>query len=196
MEQELKEQAEKEGKPVSFESLPPVATKGEIRREMLKEVLFVAIPLVLAIIAPLVLLKVGHLRDWWLEIVRPGTWTSGLLGSLWGAIVAASLIWIVRIGGTMALGRVAMGQGDTHLMVAIGAVMGAGPSVVVFFLAPFCGIIIGLYKWIMRGKHELPYGPYLSLAACVVLLGYRFVYDQFGLPADIVGQKIAEWFGA
>jgi len=94
------------------------------------------------------------------------------LGSLFGALIAAFLIWIFRILGTIAFGRIAMGLGDVHLMFGIGAIIGAGPSVITFFLAPFAGLLVGLYTLLTRKRHELPYGPYLALATAAVLIFY------------------------
>ena len=53
------------------------------------------------------------------------------------------------------------------VVLAIGEIATMG-----FFLAPFAGICVGLYMWLTRNRHELPYGPYLSLATGVVLLVY------------------------
>jgi leader peptidase (prepilin peptidase)/N-methyltransferase len=99
-------------------------------------------------------------------------WLSGLLGSLWGALVGAFIVWLTRILGSIAFGREAMGMGDVHLMLGIGAVIGAAGATVVFFLAPFAGLLFALWKLITRRGRELPYGPFLSLATAVVVLFY------------------------
>ncbi len=65
-----------------------------------------------------------------------------------------------------------MGLGDVHLMFGVGAVIGAGAATVAFFLAPFAGLVAGLYRLITHRRHELPLGPYLSLATGVVMLCY------------------------
>jgi prepilin signal peptidase PulO-like enzyme (type II secretory pathway) len=57
-------------------------------------------------------------------------------------------------------------------MFGVGAIIGAGPSVVTFFLAPFAGLLVGLYGLLTRKRHELPYGPYLALASGAVLIFY------------------------
>ena len=65
-----------------------------------------------------------------------------------------------------------MGLGDVHLMFGIGAIVGAAASVITFFLAPFAGLLVGLYTLLTRKRHELPYGPYLALATAAVLIFY------------------------
>lgn len=176
-----------------IKELPPVATPKEIRGQMMLEAAFVAIPAILAFAALLSLLWLPDLRKWWTEVLSDHTWLAGLLGSVFGAMIAASLIWVTRILATLALGRVAMGQGDTHLMVAIGAVLGAGPALVVFFLAPLCGVVIGIYQWLSKGARELPYGPYLSLAAAAVILLYRYVDEYFRPHVEILGDLLWQW---
>jgi leader peptidase (prepilin peptidase) / N-methyltransferase len=177
------------------EELPPVATKGEIRRQMLIEVGFALIPLVLAFGAAACALWVPSLRSWWGEMIGQNAWLSGLLGSVLGALVAGGAIWVTRALGTLILGRVAMGQGDTHLMMGIGAVLGAGPAVLVFFIAPFAGLAMGLYRWVSKGAREMPYGPYLSLAAAVVILLYRYVADYFTPSLAVIGDMLRQWMG-
>jgi prepilin signal peptidase PulO-like enzyme (type II secretory pathway) len=70
-------------------------------------------------------------------------------------------------------------------MLGVGAVIGAGPVVVAFFLAPFFGILLAVYKLIIRSKQELPYGPYLSLGTAAVMLFYCPIAEYFrpGLQA-------------
>ena len=53
-------------------------------------------------------------------------WIGGLLGSILGALVGGFVVWITRILGTYALGRVAMGSGDVHLMLGVGTLSARG----------------------------------------------------------------------
>ena len=145
-------------------------TRKEIRAEIRKEIIFLMPPMLggLAFVAAT---QFPPLRDGWRSLLQYD-WLAGLLGSVLGALVGALVVWAARIFGTLAFGRVAMGLGDVHLMFGCGAVVGAGAAVVAFFLAPFAGILVGLYGFLFRKKHELPYGPYLSLATVDVLICY------------------------
>jgi leader peptidase (prepilin peptidase) / N-methyltransferase len=117
-----------------------------------------------------VVTRIAPIGQWWGDAVAGHPWFSGLLGSLLGALVGGFVVWVTRILGTLAFGRLAMGLGDVHLMFGVGAIIGAGCATIAFFLAPFFGIGLALYMFVSGTKRELPYGPYLSLATMFVLL--------------------------
>ncbi len=168
------EELKRQGQPIP--SLPPNYTASQIRREMRKEMLFLAPPLLLGTLCMLAyqhIPPVAHTWNHWTQY----PWLTGLLGSLLGAMVGGLVVWLTRIFGTLGFGRVAMGLGDVHLMLAIGAVLGAGPAAVVFFLSPFFGLLIALYLLILHRRREVPYGPYLSLASAFVMLFYSPIAD-------------------
>jgi len=58
-----------------------------------------------------------------------------------------------------------MGGGDVKLLAMIGAFLGWQRVIMTFFLAPFFGVVIGVYFLATRKDHTIPYGPFLSLAA-------------------------------
>lgn len=58
-----------------------------------------------------------------------------------------------------------MGAGDVKLLAMIGAFLGWQKVILVFFLAPFFGVVVGLINILVKKDHTLPYGPLLSLAA-------------------------------
>ncbi|MGD9721575.1 MAG: A24 family peptidase [Pirellulales bacterium] len=103
---------------------------------------------------------------------------AGLLTSLVGLAVGGGLVWVVRVVGTAALRREAMGFGDVTLMSMIGAFVGWQAALVIFFLAPFAGLIIGVAQWIAHGEREIPYGPFLCLAALVVIVEWTAVWQR------------------
>ena len=109
---------------------------------------------------------------------RGGLHWAGLLSSLTGMATAAGLIWIVRVLGAAVLRREAMGFGDVTLMAMIGAFLGWQAAVIIFFLAPFAGLVIGLVQWILHGESEIPYGPFLCLAAVVTVVAWASIWGM------------------
>ena len=108
-----------------------------------------------------------------------------LQSSLIGLAVAAGLVWGVREGASRAMGREAMGFGDVTLMAMIGSWLGWQPSVMVFFIATFLGLAHGLLGLLLHRDNELPYGPSLCLAAGLVVVGWRSLWQQVeGFFAD------------
>jgi len=97
----------------------------------------------------------------------------GLAVSAAGLLVGGGVVWLIRIISSWVLKREAMGFGDVTLMAAIGSFVGWQPALVIFFVAPFCAIVVAIAALISRRSQVIPYGPYLSLATLVVLLGWK-----------------------
>jgi leader peptidase (prepilin peptidase)/N-methyltransferase len=140
------------------------------RREILKELLFLLPPISLALLALTIPTP-----------LPPTPWCGRILGIIFGGLCGGGVIWLIRIGGTLLFGRVAMGMGDVHLMVAIGAVAGGLPAIVVVFLAAFLALLWAVVLKIMGRPNVLPFGPWLSIAGILILL---------------IGQPILHWYGS
>lgn len=169
-------QREGQGLPAQLSGLRRY-TPEQMREEIAREIAFLLPPLAAALAAGCAALYVKPIAGFWAGLLQNNHWLSGLLGSALGAMTGALLVWVARIAGTLFMGRLAMGLGDVHLMFGVGAVIGAGPVALAFFLAPFAGLAVHLYGLVTRGRRELPYGPYLSLASAVAVLVYAPVAD-------------------
>ncbi len=115
---------------------------------------------------------------WWIG----GTYWIGLLTSLLGMIVSGGLVWVVRIVGSAALGREAMGFGDVTLMMMVGTFVGWQAGVVIFFVAPFAALIIGVAQLVLHRDDVIPYGPFLCLGTLAVIIGWPSFWST-GLQA-------------
>ena len=148
------------------------------RKEILREVLFLAPAIVLGIAAYLVATKIPVIERFCNGLI--GETASGVIsrnlasgmGAVFGMLVGAAWIWGARIFGTLGFGKEAMGMGDVHILAAVGAVAGWEVATLVFFVSPMFGLVWALHLLITRGKRELPYGPWLALGTLVVLLFY------------------------
>ncbi|MCB9838115.1 MAG: A24 family peptidase [Phycisphaeraceae bacterium] len=141
------------------------------RREMLKESLFLLFPAALAVIGYTTATTTA-------PAAPPPPWLAAFGGSLFGLMIGGGAIWAIRIIGSLAFGKEAMGLGDVHLMASVGAVLGWIDPTIAFFVAPFSGIAwtIGamLVAALRRDKTgalaALPYGPHLAAATVLVVL--------------------------
>lgn len=109
-----------------------------------------------------------------------------------GLVVGGLLVAVVRFLGTLTFRREAMGFGDVTLLAMIGAFLGWQGAVLTFFLAPFFGLVHAGWKlvnlaWkLISGRdrtvadHELPFGPYLSMAAAGLVLGWPWFWRGYG----------------
>ena len=88
------------------------------------------------------------------------------------------MIWLVRIAGHWVLKQEAMGFGDVTLMAAIGSFLGWQQALVIFFMAPLLGIVFALANWFLRRERELPYGPFLAMAALLYLCAFQFLWED------------------
>jgi prepilin signal peptidase PulO-like enzyme (type II secretory pathway) len=94
---------------------------------------------------------------------------AGLLTALIGLVASGGIVWAVRLIGTAALRREAMGFGDVTLMMMVGTFLGWQACLIAFFLAPFAGLLIGIVQFIARRDDVIPYGPFLCLASAAVV---------------------------
>lgn len=92
----------------------------------------------------------------------------GLLSSLLGAFAGGLSIYAMGLFGRLAFKKEAMGGGDVKLMAMIGSILGWKLVLLAFFIAPVLGVISGVSAK-LKGRDTIPYGPYLSLAAVVVI---------------------------
>ena len=152
------------------------------RREILREVLFLAPTIILAVAAWLLVTNVGPVHRAWFELNDPvlTPWAPHLraaLAALFGYFVGGLWIWAFRIFGTLGFGREAMGLGDVHILAAVGAVCGWVVPSITFFMAAFLALAWAMTVFMTRKQRELPYGPWLAAGALVTVLCYDYLME-------------------
>jgi leader peptidase (prepilin peptidase) / N-methyltransferase len=165
------------------------------RREMFKELCFLSPVITLAVLGGWIAMSVwgGPAAG-----VTPGSpyaavpaanpipmWLDALSGSLFGLLIGGGVVWLVRILGSLAFGREALGLGDAHLMAGVGACVGWIDATLAFFLSAFVGILITIAAALRRGQtsRALPLGPSLAIATLLVVLGKVFIERGLGIVA-------------
>ena len=147
------------------------------RHEALREIIFLLPIIILSLGAYWLCRNVEPIRLWWVDFShRPAV--AGLLGSIWGYFIGCGIVWGIRIFGTLALGKEAMGLGDVHLMGAAGAVLGPFSVVIAFFVAPFFGLAWVGFNMFFKKIRQIPYGPFLSLGIFVVMILHDWIREH------------------
>jgi len=123
---------------------------------------------------------------WWMGTVR----FDALQTALVGLGVSGGLVWAMRAGASQALGKEAMGLGDVTLMAMVGAWLGWQACVLTFFLAAFIGLGHGVTQFVRHRESELPFGPSLCLAAAIVVVAWRPIWQVAGVHFETPGQLI------
>ena len=107
---------------------------------------------------------------------RGGLGWQALLSAIVGMAAGGGLIWGTRIVGAAALKQEAMGFGDVTLMAMIGAFLGWQSCIIIFFLAPLAGLVVGVLRLILFRDKEIPYGPFLCMAALFLIVRWDAVW--------------------
>jgi len=97
---------------------------------------------------------------------------AGCLTSMLGAAVGAGMTYATGELGRLAFKKEAMGLGDVKLMAMLGGLLGWQAAVVIFFIAPFAGLVIALPRKLITGDSYIAYGPFLAIA-CVVYIFFE-----------------------
>jgi prepilin signal peptidase PulO-like enzyme (type II secretory pathway) len=148
------------------------------RREALRELVWVTPAVVLGVVGTWIGAGHGSVRmdEVTQMLAMPPAmplWLSVFGGALLGLLVGGATVWGIRIFGSLAFGKEAMGMGDVWLMAAVGACLGWMDAVLVFFVAPFIALYLTAVMWAWNGKamRALPYGPSLAAATLLMVVG-------------------------
>lgn len=118
-------------------------------------------------------------------------WRS-FLGAFFGVLIAAGGMWLLRAMATGLLIRKAllygqgsaMGMGDVKLLALFGAMLGWPGALLSVFFGAAIGLLVTLPMMLAKNKHLFPFGPFLAIAALVILLFYgplmEFILSTYG----------------
>jgi leader peptidase (prepilin peptidase)/N-methyltransferase len=105
--------------------------------------------------------------------LEPSGWIPQLMVGIVAAVVGIWLIDLIRVAGSAAFGKEAMGGGDAKLMAMMGAWLGWKSLLVAGFLGCAAGAFVGgaamFMGWIDR-RQPIPFGPFLALGAGIATI--------------------------
>ena len=84
---------------------------------------------------------------------------------------------LIKILGDFIFKKESMGGGDIKLMAVFGLVLGFSLSVISIFLAAIIGLPVSLIILKAKKGHEIPFGPFLSIAALIIFFAQININD-------------------
>jgi leader peptidase (prepilin peptidase) / N-methyltransferase len=101
----------------------------------------------------------------------PGT-AIGAPAAALGAAAGYVLLWVVKLGAEQLLKKPALGVGDIHMMLLVGAFTGMSGMLLTLMLGSVLGLLIGVPITLLRGRltvmgSYLPLGTFLALGAAI-----------------------------
>ena len=98
---------------------------------------------------------------------------------IYGGVGAFMTIYAIKILGDKAFKKESLGGGDIKLMFLFGLVIGYPMSVCTIFLATFIAFPIALFILLSDRENIIPFGPFLSMSAILLLVGKFDFMDIF-----------------
>lgn len=95
-------------------------------------------------------------------------------------VISFFIMYLIKIIGDFIFKRESMGGGDIKLMYLFGLVLGIDLSVVTIFLATFIAFPIAIIILIRQKDNMIPFGPFLSMAAILILISKFDLNDIIG----------------
>ena len=93
------------------------------------------------------------------------SWKESIIGILAGA----GSLHLVALIYSAVRKKDGMGGGDIKLLAGIGAFLGWKIAILIFFIAPVFGAIVGVIVKIRKKVSIIPYGPFISLSTFIAL---------------------------
>ena len=93
-----------------------------------------------------------------------------LSNSLAEAVISFLIMFGLKLFGDFIFKKESMGGGDIKLMAVFGLVVGWKLSVITIFLSAFIALPISIFILKTGKNHEIPYGPFLSIAVIIIYL--------------------------
>ena len=95
-----------------------------------------------------------------------------LLHSLVNAIISFIIMLLIKIFGDFIFKKESMGGGDIKLMAIFGLIIGWKLSIITIFLSAFIALPVSVFILKTNKNHEIPYGPFLSIAALIIYFSH------------------------
>lgn len=148
--------------------------KFGISLEFIISIIFTSVLIIITVsdietfIIPDSVLLIGGILILFVQIIAYKTFA---FDKLVHAAICFGIMYGLKLIGNYLFKKESMGDGDIKLMALIGLVLGIKEAVLTLFAAAYLGLPYALYVMIIKkNNRELPFGPFLSLGALLLLL--------------------------
>lgn len=90
--------------------------------------------------------------------------------ALLNGLASFTFMLLLKLFGDFLFKKESMGGGDIKLLAVFGLMMGFPMSIVSVFIAAIIGLPISLVILKRKSTHEIPFGPFLAVAAIIIVL--------------------------
>ena len=95
---------------------------------------------------------------------------NGIINATIGGIVSFGIMFLIKIIGDFLFKKESMGGGDIKLLLLFGIVLGLPNSLFTIFIGSIIALPTSIISLKNNDSHILPFGPFLSMAAIILLL--------------------------
>lgn len=103
-------------------------------------------------------------------IINDLTIFKGLVMPILNGLGSFALLYLFKAIGDIVFKKESLGGGDIKLLFFIGLTLGFDMSIVTIFIASFIALPLSIISLIKDDNNVLPFGPYLSVAATIIML--------------------------
>lgn len=94
----------------------------------------------------------------------------GILIPIINGLISFFTLYLFKIIGDKIFKKESLGGGDIKLLFFIGLVLGFDMSIVTIFFASFIALPFSVVGLLKNNSNMIPFGPYLSISAVIILL--------------------------
>ena len=94
----------------------------------------------------------------------------GIMSHILNGLGSFAVLYLFKCLGDLLFKKESLGGGDIKLLFLIGLVLGFDMSIVTIFIASFIALPLSIISLIRSDNNVLAFGPYLSVAATLILL--------------------------
>lgn len=102
---------------------------------------------------------------------------NGLIKPILNGLGSFAILYLFKALGDFMFKKESLGGGDIKLMFIIGLVLGFDMSLVTLFISSFIALPLSVISLIKNDNNILPFGPYLSISAVILLLTQINIVD-------------------